>query len=475
MQIVNRISVRTIGVFAAVFGYTSSVAHSAPELISCNDVEIEQVRSFLNDAEISLAEAIVNVEQQCKGRAIHAELIDENEHGTGASNGVRSRHYHVCCLASCEISYHYVDSRSGMVRATHEIALPPTDSRPESVEPVEQSTFLRASAGGSAPGTLAHPVRVQLASALIGMTVEDSPSQQTFRTRRASEMIGKLVENQRGEGLGEVQDLAIDGERGHVAYIVLSRGKAKSKGEKWFAIPTGALPLSEDGKHFILTVDNARLENAPGFDRKQWPMMGNSTWGAEVHTFYGLQPYWISEGDHSMSPELRMQKASDLIGRSVLDKHGETLGEIDDLVIDPDRYRIVYVVLTFGGIRSFSDKLFAIPAGILQMPGTGEYAELKVDKNRLKSAPAFDRNQWPNLADPTLSTRIYEFYGQQPYGPVNLRGEQALSIAEGKTCDQCGRTTVTGGYVQDDCDFCCAGCANKTGCTCNPAVGIARP
>jgi hypothetical protein len=40
---------------------------------------------------------------------------------------------------------------------------------------------------------------------------------------------------------------------------------------------------------------------------------------------------------------------------------------------------------------------------------------LDVDKERLKEAPGFDKDTWPDFADPTLGQNIYGFYGRKPY------------------------------------------------------------
>jgi len=326
---------------------------------------------------------------------------------------------------------------------------------------------------------------VLTAGALVGMigfagptasAGDKSPSRAAFRIQKASELIGKPVENPRGERLGEVQDLAIDAERSRVAYVVLSFGGFLGLGEKWFAIPTGALTLSEDNKHFVLAVEKDRLKTAAGFEKDRWPSMGDSTWGIGIHDFYGVKPYWLSAGEGSTPTDLRIQKASEIMGRSVQNDRGEKLGEIKDLVIDPDRYHVAYAVLTFGGFLGMGDKLFAIPAGVLQLPGTGGYAVLTVDKDRLKGATGFDKSNWPNLADPTMASGIYEFYGQRPYWTEDLRGGQYLTSAADKTCLNCARVTAAQGFVRDGNTYCCAGCANKTHCTCgNPVAGASRP
>jgi len=304
---------------------------------------------------------------------------------------------------------------------------------------------------------------------------DKSPSRPSFRVQKASDLIGKPVMNPRGEKLGEVQDLAVDPDRGRVAYVVLSFGGFLGMGEKWFAVPTGALTLPDDCKNFVLAVEQDRLKNATGFDKDRWPPMGDPAWGTGIHEFYGQKPYWMDESGASTPEDLRIQKASEILGRPVQNDRGEMLGEIKDLMIDPDRARITYAVLTFGGFLGMGDKLFAIPTGVLQMPGTASYVVLTVDKDHLKTATGFDKSNWPNLADPAFATTTYAFYGQRPYWTEDLRGGQYLVNAAGKTCHHCAKVTVAQGFVRDGDTYCCAGCANKTECTCGPMAGKTRP
>jgi hypothetical protein len=42
----------------------------------------------------------------------------------------------------------------------------------------------------------------------------------------------------------------------------------------------------------LLKVDRATLERAPGFDKNNWPDMADQTWGAEIDTYCGAEPYW---------------------------------------------------------------------------------------------------------------------------------------------------------------------------------------
>src|SRR5512132_2622078 len=60
-------------------------------------------------------------------------------------------------------------------------------------------------------------------------------------------------------------------------------------------------------------------------------------------------------------------KASNLIGKRVQSTEGKKLGEVKDLVINPDDGDIQYVVLDFGGFLGLGDKYFAVPWDALQL------------------------------------------------------------------------------------------------------------
>lgn len=121
---------------------------------------------------------------------------------------------------------------------------------------------------------------------------QTDPDKQFRRVLSASSLAGDRVKNGADEDLGKVTELMIDLPSGRVAYAVLSFGGVLGMGNKLFAVPWNALTLDEDEKHFILNVDKARLENAPGFDKDNWPDMADQTWGGRIYSYYGTQPYW---------------------------------------------------------------------------------------------------------------------------------------------------------------------------------------
>lgn len=108
----------------------------------------------------------------------------------------------------------------------------------------------------------------------------------------ASTLTGDKVVNAQGEDLGKVEDLMIDLENGRVRYAVLSFGGFMGMGDKLFAIPPEALRVDAENERLVLDVDRSRLENAPGFDKDNWPNTAEMGWQLEVYEFYGQTPYW---------------------------------------------------------------------------------------------------------------------------------------------------------------------------------------
>jgi len=111
-------------------------------------------------------------------------------------------------------------------------------------------------------------------------------------TLSASTITGDTVRNAAGEELGHIEDLMMDTDSGRISYAVLSFGGFLGMGDKLFAIPWPAMTLDTENKSFILNVSKEKLENAPGFDKNNWPDMADREWGRGVYSYYDYKPYW---------------------------------------------------------------------------------------------------------------------------------------------------------------------------------------
>lgn len=102
--------------------------------------------------------------------------------------------------------------------------------------------------------------------------------------------------------------------------------------------------------------------------------------------------------------------ATSLEGNKVINHLGEDIGNIEDLMIDTTKGSIDYAVLSFGGILGIGDKLFAVPMERISIDTEKECCVFNVEKDRLKDAPGFDKDNWPDTADTRWQTSIADYY-----------------------------------------------------------------
>ena len=104
-----------------------------------------------------------------------------------------------------------------------------------------------------------------------GMYRTPSDSGPGPRLMGADTLMGEDVSNAQGEDLGDIKEIMLDMQTGEIAYAVLSFGGLMGMGTKLFAVPWQALQLDTTNKRFILDVPKDKLEQAPGFDKDNWP------------------------------------------------------------------------------------------------------------------------------------------------------------------------------------------------------------
>jgi sporulation protein YlmC with PRC-barrel domain len=111
----------------------------------------------------------------------------------------------------------------------------------------------------------------------------------------------------------------------------------------------------------------------------------------------------------------RVLAASTLEGDSVKNSAGENLGKVDEIMIDIPSGRVAYAVMSFGGVMRMGNKLFAVPWNALRIDEDEKCFILDVDKSTLESAPGFDKDNWPDMADTTWGGQVHKHYGATPY------------------------------------------------------------
>ena len=116
-----------------------------------------------------------------------------------------------------------------------------------------------------------------------------------------------------------------------------------------------------------------------------------------------------------MSIQNVVKVSENVVGKDVKNLAEENLGEIKEVMLDKVSGKVAYVVLESGTFLGMGGKLFAIPWSSLNYDVTEECFRLNVDKEKIKTAPGFDKDNWPDMSDRTWGQSIFDFYGLSPY------------------------------------------------------------
>ncbi len=113
------------------------------------------------------------------------------------------------------------------------------------------------------------------------------------------------------------------------------------------------------------------------------------------------------------SPTSRMgpERASQLMSATVKDQQGNSVGQINDFVINPTSGRIQFAIIS---LSDQSGKLTAVPWALIRSGSEPNTCTLNVSKQKLDSSQTFDASSWPDFSQPSTSQQIFSYYGVQP-------------------------------------------------------------
>lgn len=111
------------------------------------------------------------------------------------------------------------------------------------------------------------------------------------------------------------------------------------------------------------------------------------------------------EGPKANVPVRRLT-ATSIIGDKVENPRGESLGKIDNLMVNLLDGEVEYAVIEFDAFLGIGGKLFAIPFKELQVDPVKEIFILNRDKNYLKDVPGFDKTHWPDTNAHTYFSEV---------------------------------------------------------------------
>lgn len=282
---------------------------------------------------------------------------------------------------------------------------------------------------------------------------------------KASDLMGLEVQNRQGAKLGKVEDLAVDVESGRIVQVILASGGIVGIGQTLHSVPPGALHHDTANKVLHLDADAQKLAASPKFEMSKWAECCDSNHVSKVYAHYGEETWFSSSNQQDAKPTVaarnaedarnvdgarttegspnadgawskdrvmgkpsshhswpqpgHIQKASKVIGLSVVNRQDEKLGKVENLMLDLPAGRIVAVIVSSGGFLGMGDELSAVPPTALKFDAEKNLLRLDASKESLSAAPHFKANQWPDLGEPAYVGEVYRSYKVEPYFATN--------------------------------------------------------
>jgi sporulation protein YlmC with PRC-barrel domain len=128
----------------------------------------------------------------------------------------------------------------------------------------------------------------------------------------------------------------------------------------------------------------------------------------------------------------KFMKGSQLTTASIKSSSGETLGQINDLIVDPATGRIEFAVISPSS-GAQPGKLTAIPWTLIRPSGEASTLTANIDKTKLSTAQTFDRYQWPDMSQESWAQQVYSHYGLQWQDRSSTGGRVPLGGSEAGT------------------------------------------
>lgn len=99
-------------------------------------------------------------------------------------------------------------------------------------------------------------------------------------------------------------------------------------------------------------------------------------------------------------------RASHVIGLDVKNAESETIGEVEDLILDMKSGEIVAVVISTGGFLGLGETHSAVPVAVLRYDDRAEGFKTRLTKEQLGKAPQFKASEWPDYSEATSSEAL---------------------------------------------------------------------
>ncbi len=108
-------------------------------------------------------------------------------------------------------------------------------------------------------------------------------------------------------------------------------------------------------------------------------------------------------------------RAKKVIGTSVKDEDGDTIGAIEDVVLDKLSNNIMFAIVGFDGVLGIGQKFAPIPWSVLDYDEPQDAYTVRYSKDELKAAPAGSLEELTKGDGAAFRDQGFQFYEVDQY------------------------------------------------------------
>ena len=255
-----------------------------------------------------------------------------------------------------------------------------------------------------------------LSSPAANTPVKISPAQPPGHAGRlgkiepAQKLIGREVHTLQNEKFGKLDDLVVDLESGRILYGVVSMQNGK------VGVPPQIFSQMAENQPLMVHADKQKLTSAPRFTTDLENNLAAVNFATEVYHHFGQASWWEGAAQPTGRTTFgNVHKAKTLTGVTVKDSANQTLGNVNNIIVDLPDGRLSYVLLSLSGVPEAAQFLYPLPPNALTAGSDAKTLVTGLDRQKLQSGPKVPKNNLQQLSDLTFAASVYDHYGKQPY------------------------------------------------------------
>jgi sporulation protein YlmC with PRC-barrel domain len=111
----------------------------------------------------------------------------------------------------------------------------------------------------------------------------------------------------------------------------------------------------------------------------------------------------------------RAIRANKVIGTTVRNLAGESIGKVEDVVLDKQSNNIMFAIVGFGGLLGMGEKYHPVPWSTLNYDDAQDAYVVNVTKQQLEAAPADTLDELTKNDGSNYRNRTFDYYKAPHY------------------------------------------------------------